>query len=127
MKSITSRTKFQVEMTYDGRVFRKIDPTGSWTTYPVEPMTLAQAEFVCADHNSRGTCSEFTIVDVEFESAQILAASAAKNAYLKSVGYDEMDRDERRNAKAIHAEAYAVFHGAKAQFLADYIRACYCV
>lgn len=126
MKNVTSRTKFQVEMTYDGRVFRKIDPTGSWTTYPVEPMTLAQAEFVCADHNSRGTCSTFTIVDVEFESAQILYASAVKNAFLESVGYNEMTRDERRGAKVIHKQAYDVFHHAKARFLADYIRACYC-
>lgn len=127
MKAITSRTKFQVEMTYDGRVFRKIDPTGSWTTYPVEPMTLAQAEFVCADHNSRGTCSEFVIVDVEFEAAQILDASAAKNSFLELVGYNQMTREERRNAKGIHEEAYAVFHTAKDQFLAAYLRKCYCV
>lgn len=127
MKAITSRTKFQVEMTYDGRTFRKIDPTGSWTTYPVAPMTLEQAEFVCADHNGRGTTSSFTIVDVEFEAAQIAFASAAKGAFLRAVGYDDMTREERIAAKELRAEAVKVWKEASADFLGRYLRKCYCV
>lgn len=125
--NVTSRTKFQVEMTYDGGTYRKIDPTGGWTTYPVEPMTLAQAEFVCADHNSRGTTSTFRIVDVEFEAAQIKFAGAAKQAFMEAVGYDKMSREDRMAATGLRAVAINVFNAASAHFLAIYLRQCYCV
>lgn len=121
MKTVTSRTKFQVEMTYDGRKYRKESPTGCWTTYPVQPMTLAEAEFVCADHQSRGTCSEFEVIDVEFEAAQIAFARDAKDAFLSSCGYDELTSEQKRNATAIRKEAVEVFAAAKAVFVASFL------
>jgi hypothetical protein len=108
-------------MTYDGRKFRKESPTGCWTTYPVQPMTLAEAEFVLADHQSRGTCSEFAIIDVEFEAAQIAFASDAKIAFLNACGWDDMTHEQKRNATDIRKEAIEVFAAAKAVFVASFL------
>lgn len=124
MNAITTRTKFTVEMTYDGRKFRKIDPTGSWTTYPVEPMTLAQAEFVCADHSSRGTTSTFVVIDVEYEAAQMAFARNAKELYLQASGYNDLTRDEQRRATEIRKSAITVFASAKADFLLNNPQQC---